>query len=117
MNGNVSRWNDKTRSLVRSNPSELRLVDLENTLRMTDHLALIRDGIHFDTLQGRRWINGVFQTQIETIKKELRTTDSLARTSSTSSRGNVLQPFANRLGPLAMETGATASVAPSSDVR
>ena len=42
MNGNVSRWNDKTRSLVRSNPSELRLVDLENTLRMTDHLALIR---------------------------------------------------------------------------
>ena len=32
-------------------------------------------------------------------------------------RGNVAQPLANRLGPLAMETGATATVAPSSDER
>ena len=64
MNGNVTRWNDMTRCLVRSNPSELRLMDLGNMLHMIDHLALIRDEIHFNTQQGRRWINNVFQTQI-----------------------------------------------------
>ena len=69
--------------LVRSNSSELRLKDFENMLRMTDHLALTRDGIHFRTQQGRRWINDVFQTKIEEMEQEVRTTDSLARTSST----------------------------------
>ena len=64
MNGNVTRWNEMTRSLVRSNPIELRFMDLENMLRMIDHLALTRDGIHFNTQQGRRRINDVFQTQI-----------------------------------------------------
>ena len=59
MNGNVTWWNEMTRSLVRSNPSELRLMDLENMLRMVDHLALTRDGIQFNTQQGRRWINDV----------------------------------------------------------
>ena len=109
-----------TRGLVRSNPSELRLMDLENMLRMIDHLTLTRDCIHFNTQQGRRWINDVFQTQLREMEQELRTTGSLARTSSTGGgrvRGNVPESLANRLGPLAMETGATAPVAPSSDVR
>ena len=53
MNGNVTRCSEMTRSLVRSNPSELRLIDLENMLRMIDHLALTRDGIHFNTQQAR----------------------------------------------------------------
>ena len=46
MNGNVTRCNEMTRGLVRSNPSELRLMDLENILHMIDHLTLTRDGIH-----------------------------------------------------------------------
>ena len=120
MNGNVTRWNEMTRSLVRSNPSEVRLMDLENMLRMVDHLALIRDGIHFNIQQGRHWINDVFQTQLREMEQELRTTSSLARTSSTGGgrvRGNVPESLANRLGPLAMETGGAAPVAPSSDVR
>ena len=50
LNGNVTRWNKMIRSLVRSNPSELRLIDLENMLRMIDHLALTRDCIHLNTL-------------------------------------------------------------------
>ena len=53
MNGHVTRWNEMTRSLVRNNPGELRLLDLENMLRMIDHIALTRDGIHFNTQQGR----------------------------------------------------------------
>ena len=92
MNGNVTRCSEMTRGLVRSNPSELRLVDLENMLRMNDHLMLTRDGIHFNTQQGRRWINDVFQTQLREMEQELRTTGSLARTSSTGGgrvRGNV----------------------------
>ena len=120
MNCNVTRWNEMTRGLVRTNPSELRLMDLENMLRMVDHLALTSDGIHFNTQQGRHWINDVFQTQLREMEQELRTTSSLARTSSTGGgrvRGNVPEPLANRLGPLAMETGATVPVAPSSDVR
>ena len=44
MNGNVTRWNEMTSSPVRSDPSELRLMDLENMLRIIDHLALTRDG-------------------------------------------------------------------------
>ena len=63
MNGNVTRSNEMTRGLVESNPGGLRLMDLENMLRMIDHLALTRDGIHFNTQQGRRWIKDVFQTQ------------------------------------------------------
>ena len=77
MNGNVTRWNEMTRGLVRSNPSELRLIDLQNMLRMIDHLKLTRDGVHFNTQQGRRWINDVFQTQLREMEQELRTTGSL----------------------------------------
>ena len=33
MNGNVTRWNEMTRSLVRSNPSELQLMDHKNISR------------------------------------------------------------------------------------
>ena len=95
-------------------------MDLENLLRMIDHHTLTRDGIHFNTQQGRRWINDVFQTQLREIEQELRKTGSLARTSSTGGgkvTGNVPESLANRLGPLAMETGAAAPVTPSSDVR
>ena len=120
MKCNVTRWNEMTRSLVRSNPSELRLMDLENVLRTIDHLALTRDGIHFNTQQGRRWINDVFQTQLREVEQELGTTNSLAWTSSTGRgrvRGTKPESLANCLGPLATEIGAAAPVAPSSDVR
>ena len=75
-NGNVTRWNDMTCNLARSNPTELRLMDLKNTLWMTDHLAFTRDGIHLNTAQGRRWINDMFRTKIEQMEHELRTTYS-----------------------------------------
>ena len=72
MNGNVTRWNEMIRSLVRNNRGELRLLDLENMLRMIDHIALTRDGIHFNTQQGRHWINDVFQTQLREVEQESR---------------------------------------------
>ena len=120
MNGNVTRWNEVTRSLVRNNPGELRLLDLENMLRMIDHIALTRDVIHFNTQQGRYWIKDAFQTQLREMEQELRATSSLAWTSSTGGgriRGSVPESLANRLGPLATETATAAPVAPSSNVR
>ena len=120
MNGNVTRWNEMTRSLVRNNPGELRLLDLENMLRMVDHIALTRDGVHFNTQRGRHWINDVFQTQLREAEQESRATGSLARTSSTGGsriRATVPESLVNRLRPLATETVAAATVAPSSNVR
>ena len=120
MNGNVTRWNEMIRSLVRNNPGELRLLDLENTLRMIDHIALTRDGIHFNTQPGRHWVNDVFQTQLREVEQESRATSSLARTSSTGGsriRASVPESLVNRLGPLAMETATAAPVATSSNVR
>ena len=120
MNGNVTRWNEMIRSLVRNNPGELRLLDLENMLRMVDHIALTSDGIHFNTQRGRHWVNDVFQTQLREVEQESRATSSLVRTSSTGEsriRASVPESLINRLGPLAMETAAAAPVAPSSNVR
>ena len=120
MNGNVTRWNEMTRSLVRNNPGELLLLDLENMLRMIDHIALTRDGVHFNTQRGRHWINDVFQTQLREAEQEPRATSSLARTSSTGGsriRETVSESLVNRLGPLATETVAAATVAPSSNVK
>ena len=94
MNGNVTRWNEMTRSLVRNNPGELRLLDLENMLRMIDHIALTKDGVHFNTQRGRHWINDVFQTQLREAEQESRATGSLARTSSTGG-GRIGQPCPN----------------------
>ena len=108
------------RSLVRNNPGELRLLDLENMLRMTDHIALTKDGVHFNTQRGRHWINDVFQTQLREAEQESRATGSLARTNSTGGsriRATVPESLANRLGPLATETVGAATVAPSSNVR
>ena len=120
LNGNVTRWNEMTRSLVRNNPGELRLLDRENMLRMIDHNALTRDGIHFNTQQGRHWINDVFQTQLREVEQESKATSSLAWTSSTvggRTRGSVPESLVNRLGPLATETATAAPIAPSSNVR
>ena len=120
MDGNVTRWNEMIRSLVRNNPGELRLLDLENMLRMTDHIALTKDGVHFNTQRGRHWINDVFQTQLREAEQESRATGSLARTNSTGGsriRATVPESLANRLGPLTTETVGAATVAPSSNVR
>ena len=47
LKGNVAGLNEMIPNLVSSNPGELQLMDLENTLRITGHLALTRDRIHF----------------------------------------------------------------------
>ena len=59
--------------MVADNPNELRLTDDENVLSMVDHHVTTRDGIRFNTQQGRQWINKACQTNIEEMEAELRT--------------------------------------------
>ena len=73
MNRNVTQWNVMIRNLTTGNPNELRLMEVENTLRMVDHGALTKDGIHFNTQPGVQWIDDAFQTRIEEMEAELRT--------------------------------------------
>ena len=42
MKGNVTQWNVMIRNLTTGNPNELRLMDVESTLRMADHGALTK---------------------------------------------------------------------------
>ena len=117
MNGNVTQWNMMIRNLTAENPNELRLMDVQNALRMVDHSALTRDGIHFNTQQGIEWINDPFQTRIEEIEAEVRTmVNPVARGSPAGRvRFHVPHPLANRLGPLTTEVNVVQPT-PSSDV-
>ena len=94
-----------TRNLTGENPSELRLMDVEDAMRMVDYDALTRDGIHFNTHPGLQWINDTFQTRIEEMEAELRTMVYPVARGSPAGRVESLvpQPLANRLGPLATE--------------
>ena len=118
MSWKVFQWNVMTRNLTRENPSELRLMDVEDAMRVVDHGALTRDGIHFNTHPGIQWINDTFQTRIEEMEAELRTMVYPVARGSPAGRVESLvpQPLANRLGPLATEANVVQPI-PSSDVR
>ena len=91
---------------------------VENALRMVDHGALTRDGIHLNTQPRIQWINDAFQTRIEEMEAELRTRVKAVKRGSPAGRvrSHVLQPLANGLGPLATEANMVQPT-PSSDVR
>ena len=106
------------RNLTTGNRNELRLMDVENKLRMVDHDALTKDGIHFNTQPGIQWLNGAFQTRIEEIEAELRTiVNPVTRGSPTGRvRSHVPQALVNRLGPLTTEANVV-QPSRSSDMR
>ena len=53
-NGNVTRGNTRARNLSAENSNYLRLMDIENALRVVGHSALTKDRIHFNTQQARQ---------------------------------------------------------------
>ena len=118
MNGNVTQWNVMIRNLTRGNPNELSLVEVENTLRMVDHGALTKDGIHLNTQPRIQWINDAFQTRIEEMEAELRTTVNPVTQGSPAGRvrSHIPQALVNRLGPLTTEANVV-QPSLSSDVR
>ena len=40
-------------------------------LRAMDQARLTTDGIHFDSIEGQAWLNGVFQERLSEMKDEL----------------------------------------------
>ena len=60
MNGYVTQRNVMIGKLTTEEPNELRLMDAGSALSMVDHSALTRDGIHFKTQRGIKWINDAF---------------------------------------------------------
>ena len=104
------------RNMTTGNPNELRLMDVENTLRMIDNGALTKDGIHFNTQPGLQWINGPFQTRIEELEAELRTTVNPVTPGSPAGRVRSHVPLVNRLKPLTTEANVV-QPSPSSNVR
>ena len=116
MNGNVTQWSVMIRHLTAENLNELRLMDVENALRMLDHGALTRDNIHFNTQPGIQRINDAFQTRIEKMEAELWKKVNPGARGSPAGRSHVPQPLAKCLGPLATEANVVQPT-PSSDER
>ena len=89
------------RNLIAEKSTDLRLIDIESALRMVDHSALTKDGIHFNTQQCRQRIVDAFQAKIEEMVADLRTVvNPVTRDSPTGrTRSPVPQQLANRLEP------------------
>ena len=118
MNGNITQWNVMIRNLTTGNPNELRLMDVENTLRMVDHGALTKDGIHPNYQPGIQRINDSFQTMIEEMEAELGTMVNPVTRGSPAGRvrSHVPEALVNRLGPLTTQANVV-QPSPSFDVR
>ena len=67
----VVRWNNILRNLASRNAGRMILMDIEHELRAMDQARLTTDGIHFDSIEGQAWLNGVFQEQLDELEVEL----------------------------------------------
>ena len=64
-------WNNIVRNLASRNAGRIFLMSLEHDLRALDHARFTTDGIHFDSIEGQRWMNRVFQEQLVELAVEL----------------------------------------------
>ena len=44
---------------------------IEHELRAMDQARVSTDGIHFDSIEGQAWLNGVFQGRLDELEVEL----------------------------------------------
>ena len=70
-NDGVVRWNIILRNLASRNAGRMILMDIEHELRAMDQARLTADGIHFDSIEGQAWLNGVFQERLDKLEAEL----------------------------------------------
>ena len=70
-NEGVIRWNNIQRNLASRNGESMILMDIEHELRAMDQARLTSDGIHFDSIEGQAWLNGVFQERLDELEVEL----------------------------------------------
>ena len=65
------RWNNILRNLASRNAGRMILMDIEHELRVMDQARLTTDGIHFDSIEGKAWLNRVFQERLDELEAEL----------------------------------------------
>ena len=70
-NEGVVRWNIILRNLASRNAGRMILMDIEHELRAMDQARLTTDGIHFDSIEGKAWLNRVFQERLDELEAEL----------------------------------------------
>ena len=70
-NEGVVRWNNILRNLASRNAGRMILMDIEHELRAMDQARLTTDGIHFDSIEGQAWLNGVFRGRFDELEVEL----------------------------------------------
>ena len=59
------------RNLASRNAERLIVMDLEHELRAVDQARFTTDGIHFESIKGKGWMNRVFQERIDGLEIEL----------------------------------------------
>ena len=67
----VVGWNNILRNLASRNAGRMILMDIKHELRAMDQARLTTDGIHFDSIEGQAWLNGVFQGRWDELEVEL----------------------------------------------
>ena len=70
-NEGAIRWNNILRNLASRNAGRMILMDIEHELRAMDQAKLTTDGIHFDSIEGKAWLNRVFQERLDELEVEL----------------------------------------------
>ena len=70
-NEGAIRWNNILRNLANRNAGRMILMDIEHELRAMDQARLITDGIHFDSIEGKAWLNRVFQERLDEMEVEI----------------------------------------------
>ena len=70
-NEGAIRWNNILRNLGSRNAGRMILMDIEHELRAMDQARLTTVGIHFDSIEGQAWFNGVFQERLDEMEVEL----------------------------------------------
>ena len=70
-NEGAIRWNNILRNLASRNAGRMILMDIEHELKAMDQARLTTDGTHFDSIEGKTWLNRVFQERLDEMEVEL----------------------------------------------
>ena len=70
-NEGAIRWNNILRNLASRNAGRMNLMDIEHELRAMDQARLFTDGVHFDSIEGKAWLNRALQERLDEMEEEL----------------------------------------------
>ena len=64
-NEGAIRWNNILGNLASRNAGRMNLMDIEHELRAMDQARLFTDGVHFDSIEGKAWLNRALQERLD----------------------------------------------------